>query len=313
MNTNPDPIRATTSSPTLRDPAATTLSQITQAHHQVHDNNLHRHHPEKLSAHRAGTDNSPQTININSTHSSDSTDQRTNHRQFAQDPPVNDSNTYTGRPVLDTSRRYSSGYLTNNKGNNQLNTTFNGSNLASRRQPKLGGQHSTLSSTPESPTADQIAVPSRTSASSLHTFAPDFNTVQEVDHHSSASSAPIPPSPAFSISSFTGILPSSTSISSIASSGQSKPPVLEYKYPITVKDFENIQILGPAQQTAIKTLCSSRVLSRIDTIGWYSIIGAQKFPTVVSSQDEYDIDVVTTCLAIEFGSNNMQTQNFNTL
>ncbi|KAF9581768.1 hypothetical protein BGW38_001099 [Lunasporangiospora selenospora] len=144
-------------------------------------------------------------------------------------------------------------------------------------------------------------------SSGYYTFAPDHSGIPpDVP-------SPGPHSPAFSISTFSGIIPASTSISSIIGSTQSKPPTLEFRHPITIKELETISILGPSQILAAKTLCSSRVLSRIDTIGWYSILGAQKFPAITSSQDAYDIEMATTCMSIEFGANNVQTQNFNTL
>ncbi|KAF9101041.1 hypothetical protein BGX27_000123 [Mortierella sp. AM989] len=309
MSTNPDPTRA--SSPPASRESSTTLSPIAQAHRQAHDHptaTLHR--LEISTTHRAGAESSAQANNPHS----DIADQRTNLSPFLKDLPVNDNNTYTGRPILDSSRRYSSGPLSNLQGNTYPNPSPGGFSLASRRQSKLSGQTPTLAPTPESPSIDQATITIKHPTSGLHTFAPDFSSVQDQDRRNSTSSfTSIPHSPAFSISSFSGIIPSSTSISSIISTGQSKPPALEYKHPISVKDFDSIHILGPTQQAAIKTLCSSRVLSRIDTIGWYSILGAQRFPTVVSSQDEYDIEMATTCMAIEFGANNMQTQNFNTL
>ncbi|KAF9997959.1 hypothetical protein BGZ80_010555 [Entomortierella chlamydospora] len=311
MSTNPDPARA--SSPISRE-SSTILSPIAQAHRQVLDHATSLHRLEISSTHRAGTDTLTQSYNSSPTHQSDIAALRTNISPFIQDLPVNDNNTYTGRPVLDTSRRYTIGNSSNLQGNTHTSNspTPGGSSLASRRQSKLGGQTPTLA--PESLSADQTTTTTaikHPTSSGPHTFAPDFVSAQDQDHINSASLTPH--SPAFSTSSFSGIIPSSTSISSVISAGQSKPPVLEYKHPIAVKDFDSIHILGPAQQAAIKTLCSSRVLRRIDTIGWYSILGAQRFPTVISSQDEYDIEMATTCVAIEFGANNRETQNFNTL
>ncbi|KAF9175151.1 hypothetical protein BGX21_010455 [Mortierella sp. AD011] len=310
MSTNPDPARASS----ISHESSTILSPIAQAHRQVHDHvtsPLHR--LEISSTHRAGTDTLTQSYSSSPTHQPDIAALRTNVSPFIQDLPVNDNNTYTGRPVLDTSRRYTIGNSSNLQGSTHTSNspTPSGSSLASRRQSKLGGQTPTLA--PESLSVDQTITTAavKQSTSGLHAFAPDSVSAQDQDHINSASFTPH--SPAFSISSFSGIIPSSTSISSIVSAGQSKPPVLEYKHPIAVKDFDSIHILGPAQQAAIKTLCSSRVLSRIDTIGWYSILGAQRFPTVILSQDEYDIEMATTCVAIEFGANNRETQNFNTL
>ncbi|KAF9918575.1 hypothetical protein BX616_007731 [Lobosporangium transversale] len=231
---------------------------------------------------------------------------------FVSDLPASDNNTYTGRPVLDSSRRYSSG-----QGSIHPSPFIEGSaTIASRRQAKLGGQIPTLAPTLETPASSAI----RNSNSSINAAAADFHSSfdQDFQHHPHPQSShgafgSGPHSPAYSISSLSGIIPGSASISSIASTAQTKPPALEHKHPITIKEFENILILGPAQQVAIKTLCSPRILSRIDTIGWYSILGAQKFPTINSSQDAYDIEMATTYAAIEFGSNNPQTQNFNTL
>jgi hypothetical protein len=284
MSTNPDPNRASPTLPSSPPPSSiretVTLSPITKAHHQFQDHftsQLHR--SEITSTHRAGSgSDTKQTIS-----SLPSVDQ---HIQYFQESPVDDNNTYTGRPVLDTSRRY------------------NNSGLLPTHSTKFTGQNiSTLSPTPESPTGDQVPpLPSSSTLTSLrrpsghyHTFAPE----QESDHLSihSSTSIPIPPSPAFSISSFSNILSTSASISNIINTtgatggvvgsgvvggNQSKNPVLEYKHPIIVKDFDSIHILSQPQQAAIKTLCSSRVYSRIDTIGWYSILGAQKFPPVLS-------------------------------
>ncbi|KAF9205313.1 hypothetical protein BGZ49_004213 [Haplosporangium sp. Z 27] len=311
MSTNPDPARA--SSPPVSRESSTTLFPVTPAHHQVQDHAaLPLHRLEISSTHRAGEDNLSHAYNPASIYQSDIADQRTNLDPFIKDLPVNDNNTYTGRPVLDTSRRYSVGHLYNPQAGTLSTPTT--PSLASRRQSKTDKKTLTLAPTPESTSAEQPTRSIKHSTSALHTFAPDLSIVQDPDlHSSSASLTSVPHSPAYSVTSFSGIIPSSNSISSIASTGHSKPPVLEYKHPISVKEFDSIHILGPNHQAAIKTLCSSRVLSRIDTIGWYSILGVQKFPTVVSSQDEYDIEMATTCMAIEFGANNTETQNFNTL
>ncbi|KAF9912642.1 hypothetical protein EC991_010068 [Linnemannia zychae] len=204
---------------------------------------------------------------------------------FPSDPPVNDNNPYAGPPALDQSRRYST-------------------SLSSKRR---SGQTPTLAATPESFTL------TRSSTGGFHTSNPDFQSSQDGDSINTFPLTPGPLSPSFSISSLSNIIPISNSISSITSVAPNKPPVLEHRHPISVKDFESIHLLGPNQKTAIKTLCSSRVLSRIDTIGWFSILGAQKFPTISTSQEAYDIEMATTCMAIEFGVNNTQTQNFNTL
>ncbi|KAG0365430.1 hypothetical protein BGZ54_006541, partial [Gamsiella multidivaricata] len=332
MSVKPDPARAT--SPPSASTLPATVSPIAQVHQQPQEHSaLPLHRLESSSTSRTGTPTFASGYNL--PHSSESGDFRASHSPFIPDVPVNDSNTYTGRPVLDSSRRYSSGYPSIALSSVQASPTSGGSTLANKRLSKFGGQALTLAPTPESPSAGQVAntntsaiihtptsatihtptsaIPTaiRRSISGFHTFVPDFiNSPHDPDHSSFSSGLQ---SPAFSISSFSGIIPSSNSISSIHSAGQSKPPALEHKHPITVKDFDSILLLGPSQQAAIKTLCSNRVLRRIDTIGWYSILGAQKFPTIISSQDAYDIEMATTCMAIEFGANNAQTQNFNTL
>ncbi|KAG0252730.1 Triose-phosphate Transporter [Mortierella polycephala] len=259
------------------------------------------------------------------------TDSSTTHPSIIAESsksPTDGSNNFSGRRHLDTGRRYSSGHIaapastasarsSPSLGNIYQKPAPGGSTIANKRRSLLGGKTPTLTSLRESATIGlaSTAAPSasRNSTSGYHTYSPGFNLSQDPDHNHSSTYNSIPHSPSLSVSSFSGIIPSSASISSIASTGQSKPPALEHKQPIVVKDFDSILILGPSQQAAIKTLCSSRTLSRIDTIGWYSILGAQKFPAVISSQDAYDIEMATTCMAIEFGANNAQTQNFNTL
>ncbi|KAF8937787.1 hypothetical protein BGZ58_002148 [Dissophora ornata] len=315
MSTNPDPTRAT--SPSSASLNSTILSPIAQVHQQAQGHAVLPLHRLEISASRTGATAAATGHDLSSINRPlDSGDYRTGktHSPFIPDLPVSDSNTYTGRPVLDSSRRYSSGYPSHSQG---TGPTSGGTSITSRRQSKYGAQTPTLAPTPELPSAGQAAntVPAvaRSFTSGLHTFAPDFNSHRDLDHNNSSTFNSVPHSPSFSISSFSGVIPSSTSVSSIHSTNQTKPPALEHRHPITVKDFESILILGPQQKEAIKTLCSSRVLSRIDTIGWYPILGAQKFPTVSSSQDAYDIEMATTCMAIEFGANNAQTQNFNTL
>ncbi|KAF9936900.1 hypothetical protein BGZ65_001959, partial [Modicella reniformis] len=320
MSTKPDPPRATPPSTASRD--STTLAPIAYAHRQSQEHvALSLHRLEISPSARSGTTTSAPGHDLGSvTHPLDTADYRGSHRLFKSDVPVSDSNTYTGRPVLDSSRRYSSGHPSLPQSNALPNPASGGSTLASKRLSKFGGQTPTIAPPPEYPSAGQkgpSAPPAIKSPSSgFHTFAPDFiNSPHDPDNHHQTNSLfnSVPHSPAFSISSFSGIIPSSNSISSINSASQIKASALELKQPITVKNFESILLLGPTQQAAIKTLCSNRVLSRIDTIGWYSVIGAQKFPTITSSQDAYDIEMATTCMAIEFGANNSQTQNFNTL
>lgn len=329
MSAKPDPARATSS--TSRD--STTLAPIAQAHHfnQSQEQAVLSLHRLEISSGRPSTSApgyDPNSVAL----PPETADFRGTHSPFIQDLPVNDNNTYTGRPVLDSSRRYSGSHAPLPQSNTQQpssSASSTGSTLASKRLSRLGGQTPTIAPIPESPSAGQkvpaaIKSPSSSGSGGFYTFAPDFlNTSHDSDSHQhhhqpqqqqhSSTFNSVPHSPAFSISSFSGIIPSSNSISSINSTTQPKHPTLEHKQPIAVKDFESILLLGPQQQAAIKTLCSSRVLSRIDTIGWYSILGAQKFPTITSSQDAYDIEMATTCMAIEFGVNNSQTQNFNTL
>ncbi|KAG0297246.1 Triose-phosphate Transporter [Dissophora globulifera] len=278
------------------------LAPIAQAHQLDHDHALlPLHRLEASSSSRTGAGVASGSSEHRSIHS---------HSPLNPNLPASDSNTYTGRPVLDSSRRYSSGYSPHSLGGSNLSFT-------NKRQSKGGVQTPTLAPTPESPSIGQVAhtaspVP-RSSTSGFRTFAPDSTSHHDQDRTNPSTFSSDLLSPSFSISSFSGIIPSSTSISSIHSAIQSKPPALEHKHPITVKDFESIPILGPPHKAAIKTLCSDRVLSRIDTIGWYSILGAQKFPSVNSSQEAYDIEMATTLMAIEFGTNNTHTQNFNTL
>ncbi|KAG9066297.1 hypothetical protein KI688_001520 [Linnemannia hyalina] len=248
--------------------------------------------------------------------SSTTTPTRILQNPFPSDLSVNDNNAYTGRPVLDTSRRYStsSGYApaslssSSVRSSSSLGSIYSPTpvnpNLSNKRR---SGQIPTLSVTPESPSL------TRSSTGGFHTFSPDYRSSHDADSINAFPLAATPQSPSFSISSLSSIIPISNSISSIASTATNKPPVLEHRHPISIKDFESIHLLGPNQKTAIKTLCSARVLSRIDTIGWFSILGAQKFPLISTSQEAYDIEMATTCMAIEFGANNSQTQNFNTL
>ncbi|KAK3832519.1 MAG: hypothetical protein JOS17DRAFT_97944 [Linnemannia elongata] len=205
----------------------------------------------------------------------------------SSDLPVNDNNAYTGRPVLDTSRRYStsSGYApappssSSVRSSSSLGSIYSPTsvnpNLSNKRR---SGQTPTLSVTPESPSL------TRSSTGGFHTFNPDYRSSHDADSINAFPLTATPQSPSFSISSLSNIIPISNSISSIASTAASKPPVLEHRHPISVKDFESIHLLGPNQKAAIKTLCSSRVLSRIDTIGWFSILGAQKYPTISTRQ-----------------------------
>ncbi|KAG0314434.1 hypothetical protein BGZ97_009310 [Linnemannia gamsii] len=256
-------------------------------------------------------------IDISSSTSSAQTSTRILQNPFPSDLLVNDSNAYTGRPILDTSRRYStsSGYApappssSSVRSSSSLGSIYSPTNSANPNfgNKRRSGQTPTLSATPELPSLP------RSSTGGFHTFNPDSQSSHDADSVKAFSLSAGPQSPSFSISSLSNIIPISNSISSIASTVTSKPPVLEHRHPISVKDFESIYLLGPNQKTAIKTLCSSRVLSRIDTIGWFSILGAQKFPTISTSQEAYDIEMATTCMAIEFGANNTQTQNFNTL
>ncbi|KAG0201210.1 hypothetical protein BGX28_005910 [Mortierella sp. GBA30] len=325
MITNPDPARASspsvassTSASSVSLPPVAQLHQSPQEQAELALRQLEITSPRTTSdiAAAAGVDAFANQSNnagdsIVGRNSSSSFQQRVDIRSYA---------------VLDTSRRYSAGHtfapatdiqtFTSSLGSVHPGPTGGSPSLGSRRRSQ-GSQIPSLPPTPELPSA-RIAGPSpsvRSSFSGVSSFAPDSITPHDADHSSSISALnTVPHSPSLSISSFSGIIPGSVSISSIASTGpQTKAPALEHKHSIAVKDFESIHILGPLQQAAIKTLCSSRVLSRIDTIGWYSILGAQKFPTITSCQDAYDIEMATTCMAIEFGANNAQTQNFNTL
>ncbi|KAF9362547.1 hypothetical protein BGX34_005965 [Mortierella sp. NVP85] len=317
MSTKPDPTRATPPTSASRESAP--LAPIAQAHHQPQEHVVLPLRRLEISSGRSST--SAPGYDLSSVPLPfETTDYRGGHSPFIPDLPVSDSNTYTGRPVLDTSRRYSSGYTTLSQSTTHPNPASASSTLASKRLSRSGGQAPTITPALESPSAGQkvtsVTAALKSPSSGFYTFAPDFlNSPHEVDNHQQHNStlSSVPHSPAFSISSFSGIIPSSNSISSVNSTTQPKHPTLDHKQPITVKDFDSILILGSPQLAAIKTLCSNRVLSRIDTIGWYSILGGHKFPAIISSQDAYDIEMATTCMAIEFGVNNSQTHNFNTL
>ncbi|KAF9304838.1 hypothetical protein BGZ74_000363 [Mortierella antarctica] len=327
MFTKPDPARASHSpraaSPFEPPPALGHLPEAHHPHHHQQPQPQSQSQPQQqqrsdsaLSFSRLEITSTPRT----STSGFAITDYPSARSSFSQEVPEDDINSYTGRPVLDTSRRYSSGFPTPTpppiastssvRTSTSLGNIYStpGSNPGSKRRPTP-----TLAPTPESPTAGtHVPLASIRSASTgFHTFAPDFVSSQDPEQGSIHQSAPH--SPSFSISSFSGILPSSASITSVISSAQTKPPGLEYKQAIAVKDLDSIHILSPSHRDAIKTLCSSRVLSRIDTLGWYPVLGAHKFPSIHSSQDAYDIEMATTVMAIEFGANNAQTQNFNTL
>ncbi|KAF9989899.1 hypothetical protein BGZ75_004469 [Mortierella antarctica] len=329
MMTKPDPSQA--SSPAS---SSVTLPPISQAHQPPQGHaDLSLHHLHIASTARDLPDVSVPAIDTPATtHSPAPTGESRLNRSSTPGYQQSDVNiSYSGRDVLDTSRRYSTGHTfapAPAAGPSQPSPSIGialsspatgGSALASKRRSQFGGQTPTLPPTPELPSPSAVgAAPSpaiKSSSSGFHTFSQDFAAPHDFDHNNSTSAfGSVPHSPSFSISSFSGVIPGSTSISSIASTGQQiKSPALEHKHPIVVKDFDSIHILGPLHQAAIKTLCSTRVLSRIDTIGWYSILGAQKFPTIATSQDAYDIEMATTCMAVEFGANNAQTQNFNTL
>ncbi|OAQ29714.1 hypothetical protein K457DRAFT_94377 [Linnemannia elongata AG-77] len=309
MTTKPDPERAASPPHTSSQP------------HSRPRASLDRHAAPRSSTSRAQSRQSedrslPSPHHADISSSSTSTTSRILQNPYPSDLPVNDNNAFTGRPVLDTSRRYStsSGYApappssSSVRSSSSLGSIYSPTsaspNLSNKRR---SGQTPTLSPTPELPSL------TRSSTSGFHTFNPDYRPSHDADSINAFPLAAPPQSPSFSISSLSNIVPISNSISSIASTATNKPPVLEHRHPISVKDFESIHLLGPNQKTAIKTLCSSRVLSRIDTIGWFSILGAQKFPAISTSQEAYDIEMATTCMAIEFGANNSQTQNFNTL
>ncbi|KAG0098123.1 hypothetical protein BGZ93_001097 [Podila epicladia] len=330
MFTKPDPARASQSpppaSPFEPPPALGHVPEAHLPHHHQQPQPQPQPQPQQqqqqqqrsdsaLSFNRLEITSNPRT----STSGFATTDYPSARSSFSQEVPEDDINSYTGRPVLDTSRRYSSGFptptpppiasTTSVRTSTSLGNIYSkpGSNPGSKRRPAPS-----LAPTLESPTAGtHFPLASIRSASGFHTFAPDFVTSQDPEQGSIHQLAPH--SPSFSISSFSGILPSSASITSIISSAQTKAPGLEYKQAIAVKDLDSIHILSPAHRDALKTLCSSRVLSRIDTLGWYPVLGALKFPSIHSSQDAYDIEMATTFMAIEFGANNAQTQNFNTL
>ncbi|KAG0341344.1 hypothetical protein BG004_006060, partial [Podila humilis] len=319
MSTNPDPARASQSSPSASpfEPAHLPLGHISEAHQQPQQPQ-HRSTDPSLIPSRFENKSTPRIPIAGFA----PTSYPSARSSFSHEVPEDDTNAYTGRPVLDTSRRYSSGFAgpappppsivrtSLSLGNIYPTSISGGSNLAIKRRQH---QTPTLQPTPESPTSSLHEPFSgiRSASTGFHTFAPDFTSLQNPEQGSIHQSAPH--SPSFSISSFSGILPSSSSITSLVSPAQIKSAGLEYKHPITARDLDLIQILSPTHRAAIKTLCSSRVLSRIDTIGWFSVLGAQKFPATHTSQDAYDIEMATTSMAIEFGGNNAQTQNFNTL
>ncbi|KAF9177979.1 hypothetical protein BGZ50_008179 [Haplosporangium sp. Z 11] len=320
MSTKPDPARASYS-PLPEIETIATLTPLAQAHQAAQEHpGLAFHQLEIVSNSRPAASADTPVADSSAAHLPAAVE--------SSKSPTDDNSNFSERRLLDTSRRYSSGHIaapaltasarsSPSLGNIYQSPAAGGSTIANKRRSLLGGQTPTLTTLRESATIGlaSTTAPSatRNSTSGYHTYSPDFNLSQDPDHNHSSTYNSVPHSPAFSVSSFSGIIPSSASISSIVSTGHSKPPALEHKQPIAVKDFDSILILGPSQKAAIKTLCSSRILSRIDTIGWYSILGAQKFPTIISSQDAYDIEMATTCMAIEFGANNAQTQNFNTL
>ncbi|KAF9389534.1 hypothetical protein CPB97_011174 [Podila verticillata] len=274
MFTKPDPARASHSPPAaspFEPPSA--LGHVPEAHHS---------HPQQqqrsdsaLSFNRLEITSTPRT----STSGFANTDYPSARSSFNQEVPKDDINSYTGRPVLDTSRRYSSGSTltpppiastSSVRTSTSLGNIYStpGSNPGNKRRSQ---QAPSLAPTPESPTGAHVPLAGRSASTGFHTFAPDFVSSQDPEQGSIHQSAPH--SPSFSISSFSGILPSSASITSIISSVHTKPPGLEYKQAIAIKDLDNIHIF----------------------------------------QDAYDIEMATTVMAIEFGANNTQTQNFNTL
>lgn len=280
MTAKPDPERATSPPHTPLTPSyPLSRPRASFDHHAAPRSSTSRAQP------RQSEDRSfPPLHHIDiSTSTSAQTSARILQNPFPSDLSINDSNAYTGRPVLDTSRRYStsSGYApapppsSSVRSSSSLGSIYSPTsvnpNLSNKR---LSGQTPTLSVTPELPSLP------RSSTGGFHTFNPDYHSSHDTDSIKAFSLSAGPQSPSFSISSLSNIIPLSNSISSIAGTITNKPPVLEHRHPISVKDFESIHLLGPNQKTAIKTLCSSRVLSRIDTIGWFSILGAQKFPTI---------------------------------
>ncbi|KAI7821362.1 hypothetical protein BC939DRAFT_207912 [Gamsiella multidivaricata] len=204
MSVKPDPARAT--SPPSASTLPATVSPIAQVHQQPQEHSaLPLHRLESSSTSRTGTPTFASGYNL--PHSSESGDFRASHSPFIPDVPVNDSNTYTGRPVLDSSRRYSSGYPSIALSSVQASPTSGGSTLANKRLSKFGGQALTLAPTPESPSAGQVAntntsaiihtptsatihtptsaIPTaiRRSISGFHTFVPDFiNSPHDPDH-----------------------------------------------------------------------------------------------------------------------------------
>ncbi|KAF9419554.1 hypothetical protein BGZ94_009376 [Podila epigama] len=331
MFTKPDQTRTSNSPPAASHfvPTTTQLGHPTEAHHQ-RPHHTHLQQEQQL----ADSTQSFQHLEITSTPRTSTSalgnDNHSTRSSFSQEVPTDDTNVYTGRPVLDSSRRYSIGLsapppapTSSGRTSLSLSNTYpsiasGGANFHHTRRPHFAYQTPSVGPSPESPTGAHIPLSgSKSSTSGFHTFAPDANPHPPDPEQGSIFSGTAPHSPAFSISSFSGILPSTGSISSIINSSAPPPPqkssALEYKQPIVVRDLDSIHILSPAHKTAIKSLCSSRVFSRIDTIGWFSILGVPKFPSITPGQDAYDIEMATTCAAIEFGANNVQTQNFNTL
>ncbi|KAK3842003.1 MAG: hypothetical protein J3R72DRAFT_147053 [Linnemannia gamsii] len=296
MITKPDPERAVSPPPLHTPTHANSRPRASLDHHTAPRSSTSRAHPRQSEDRSLPPIHHVDISSSASRTSADTTSTRILQNPFPSDLSVNDSNAYTGRPVLDTSRRYStsSGYApapppSSVRSSSSLGSIYSPTsvnpNLSSKRR---SGQILTLAATPESSTL------TRTSTGGFHTFNPDFQSSHDTDSVNAFPLTPGPQSPSFSLSSLSNIIPISNSIASIASSAPTKPPVLEHRHPISVKDFESIHLLGPNQKTAIKTLCSSRVLSRIDTIGWFSILGAQKFPTISTSQEAYDIEMATT-------------------
>ncbi|KAG0237647.1 hypothetical protein BGW42_000475 [Actinomortierella wolfii] len=345
---HPDPARATSPprSPSIHSLDFASVSPIAQAHHHTVPvghlarqqqtpaspaDSIHASPPLFLSSSSfQGTPLQQQQPSIPAiSRTSFSYSSRPYFQLHEDKQPQHDTNVYTGQQALDTSRRYSTGLPPGQ--------------TSSAVRSNILGQISGVTPPPSAPNHNTVTIPTSapaTSQGNSHNHNPKrlalfgfgatsaptapeqhqtFNPAAAASHHPQPHGLPEVPfspgplSPSFSISSFSGILPGSGSLSSITShstnngaSGttpaQTKPPVLEYRHPIVIKDFDHIHILNTAQKEAIKSLCSTRVYSRIDTIGWYSIIGAQKFPSIESSQDAYDIEMATTCMAIEFGS-----------
>lgn len=288
MFTKPDPTRASHSPSASPFEPPSALGHVPEAHRPHHPQQPQPQQQQRsdsaLSFNRLEITSTPRTST-----SGFATDYPSARSSFSQEVPEDDINSYTGRPVLNTSRRYSSGFPTPTpppiastssvRTSTSLGNIYStpGSNPGNKRRPAPS-----LAPTPESLTtgAHVPLAGIRSTSTGFHTFAPDFVSSQDPEQGSIHQSAPH--SPSFSISSFSGILPSSASITSIISSVQTKPPGLEYKLAIAVKDLDSIHILSPSHRDAIKTLCSSRVLSRIDTLGWHPVLGAHKFPSIHS-------------------------------